>query len=290
MAPFSIFIQQQVLEMEKCWFVLRQHHYPPPPRDGHGPIRLGNVIPNLRELDQVINVDGPEPFPANMPVYSTKKCDLKWDDGRERELSGDLGVGVPIPTAPGLTVGPSVGVAFERSVNNHWEFESLDSHIIQPTASYIRDSVDNEFVQDYVVKRAKIINKWSLFMITGLIIAKGARGFRQDSKETNAHGGPEVSMAGILNANADIGVGKTKDTTLSYEASSDFIWAIRLTKISKRLFSSQLGYKSHIKGATLAAGEEDEYLSDVLTSVDLQEDNVQSFSDDTETFAISPDL
>lgn len=97
-------------------------------------------------------------------------------------------------------------------------------------------------------------------------------------------------MAGILNANADIGVGKTKDTTLSYKASSDFIWAIRLTKISKRLFSSQLGYKSHIKGATLTAGEEDEYLSDILTSVDLQEDNVRPFSDDTETFVISSDL
>ncbi|KAJ5652426.1 hypothetical protein N7507_009852 [Penicillium longicatenatum] len=176
--------------MEKCWFVLRQQHYPPP-KDGAGPIRLGSIIPSLRKIDAVVNEDGPEPLPPNVQVYSTRKSDFKWDNGKGREYKIDNDVGLPVGMVPGITVGGAAGAAFQRSVSNYAEFD-LEAQFIQPTEGYLRDSVDDEHVQQYIQRETKVLNRWSLFMITGLMIARGAHGNYKESKETSFHGGPTV--------------------------------------------------------------------------------------------------
>ncbi|KAJ5261224.1 hypothetical protein N7478_011819 [Penicillium angulare] len=177
-------------EMENCWFVLRQQHYPPP-KDGMGPIRLGSIIPSLRKLDSVVNEDGPERFPPNVHVYTTRKDDFQWKSGRGREYKVDSDVGLPVGMVPGIAVGGAAGAAFQRSVSNYAEFD-LEAQIIQPTEGYLEDSVEDEHVQRYIKRNASLLNRWSLFMITGLMIARGACGKYGKTEETSFHGGPTM--------------------------------------------------------------------------------------------------
>jgi hypothetical protein len=181
----------------KCWFVLQQTHYPPPviPKNGtgtlSGPICLGHLIPGLKHLDNVINRHGPLAIPPDMPIYPTKAWDLK----REINKSGGAGfsgnAGVPIAAAAGLMIKLDAGVAFQKTIRNFWEFESLETFIIQPTNEYVEDSVGDEEVSAYLRKRG-FFNSSTLFMITGIIIARGAKTKVSKVRKRDFHGGPGV--------------------------------------------------------------------------------------------------
>ena len=164
----------------KCWFVLRQTHYPPPTiiKDGlggnSGPICLGHIIPDLKHLDNVINRrSGPLKFPPDMPISSTKSFDLTdtTEDGRGSDLS--LSAGVPIAVAAGIIVRAEIGAVLKRSMRSSWTFEALETFIIQPTAEYVAESVETEEVSAYLSTRAAL-GSHSVFMITGIKVAKGA--------------------------------------------------------------------------------------------------------------------
>ncbi|KAF3917817.1 hypothetical protein ABW20_dc0104808 [Dactylellina cionopaga] len=180
--------------MEKCWFVLHQTHYPPPDTtNGTGPLQLGHLIPNLKSLDQVINrQNGPCPFPRGMVSYQNVKEKFTWHHTHKREIDTNLGVNIPIPQAAGLvSAGGQAGVFFKRSVKNYTEFERMETEFIQPAISYIEDSIEDLEVQEYL-KKSQSLKRWSLFMISGLAIARGAKGGRTDGEGSGVHGGPSV--------------------------------------------------------------------------------------------------
>jgi hypothetical protein len=180
----------------KCWFVLRHHHYPPPTfnksgsKQTGGPLRLGHIIPDLQRLDNVINTrNGPLEAPPDMPIYPTKSWNLTWNIKNGGEWSASVNAGVPIAAAAGITVKADAGVAFQHSVQNFWEFESLETYIIQPPGEYVEDSVEDEQVATYLSKHKRIVSP-SVFMITGLIIARGAEVKSSMTDGVEIHGGP----------------------------------------------------------------------------------------------------
>ena len=85
----------------------------------------------------------------------------------------------------------SASVAFRRSVSNFSEFKSLDTFIVQVTPSYIQDALDAEEVSEYVRKHTKF-GTWSMFMITGIIVAKGGRVSASEGGKKGIGGGPGV--------------------------------------------------------------------------------------------------
>lgn len=176
--------------MEKCWFVLRQTYYPPP-KNGIGPIQLGHIIPGLRHLGQVIN-GNPYPYPRGIVVYETRQEDLKWRIDRQNGVDLSVKALVPIPHTGGLvSVGGKASYAFQHSVSRFWEFEALDVMFIQPTRAYIEYCLDEDLVKRYVDKH-KNLGSWSLFMITGLTIARGARGHQREEDRHDIHVDPKV--------------------------------------------------------------------------------------------------
>jgi hypothetical protein len=64
--------------------------------------------------------------------------------------------------------------------------------IIQPTAAYIGDSLNDELVQAHIEKTRSILKTWSLFMITGLAIARAAKGNQEEGKDRSVNGGPKM--------------------------------------------------------------------------------------------------
>ncbi|KAL6230693.1 hypothetical protein BDW75DRAFT_234187 [Aspergillus navahoensis] len=247
--------------MEKCWFVLRQKHYPPPNLKDHtGPIQLGHLISDLKHLDQVINNDpGPHPFPPAMAVYRTVLEDFQWKYQKGHEVDFTAGALVPIAETAGIvSAGGHAGVIFRKSVANFWQFKALHSQIIQPTKAYIRASLRAPVVQEYLEQNRSLVSlgHWSLYMITGLAVACSARGVQAKDGAVGVGGGPNVGVAGIMEGELDLTVQKAEGAALAVGNSSDFVWAIRLTKISKDLLGPGFSIKTYVKGATY--GLEDE--------------------------------
>ncbi|KAH6886997.1 hypothetical protein B0T10DRAFT_539197 [Thelonectria olida] len=248
----------------KCWFVLRQTHYPPPvfPENGigvaKGVICLGHVIPDLKQLDNIINTEGPNEFPPDMPVYPSTAWDLTWEATRGSGTGIDASVGAPIAAALGLELTLDAGVAFERSVQHSDQFEKLETFIIQPTDEYIEDTIEGTRVAKHVEKHTTLGIAKSIFMITGIIIARGAKTSRIESQKQGIHSGPGVGVSGVSELKADVNFNYETGTSTTTQKRSDFVWAIRLAKISKGVLDRQWSHATLSKGASFGVNEEED--------------------------------
>ncbi|KAH8692295.1 hypothetical protein BGW36DRAFT_464809 [Talaromyces proteolyticus] len=268
--------------MEKCWFILRQSHYPPP-QDGIGPIQLGHIIPDLRRLDQVINATpGPYPYPRGIAIYKSRQEIVKSKIDNNDKASLSSSVLVPIPQAAGLvSVGGRIGYAFQRSVARYWEFDALDISFIQPTRAYIEDCLGEDAVKMYI-DRHRHLNSWSLYMVTGLTVARGAKAKREDKKRDDISIAPSVSVASVVDGDVELLSNRSNSVASSFERSSDFIWSIRLTKLSKKFYSRDWDHESYTKGATYGLEDEQnkEDIKQFLSSQAIDSSQILEVGDD----------
>ena len=63
-----------------------------------------------------------------------------------------------------------------------------------------------------------------------------------------------------------VGVSQTNGLVSSFKRSSDFIWSVQITKISENLFSSDLNYETHVRGATYGLEDEKEDVEEFLST------------------------
>jgi hypothetical protein len=124
-----------------------------------------------------------------MPIYPTKAWDLTWEVNKSHgvDISGEAGV----PVAAGLAIKLDARVAFTRTIKNFWEFVSLDTFIFQPTSEYVEDSVEDDEVAAYL-KRRGFLGSSTIFMITGVIVARGAKTKTSEVRKRNVHAGSGV--------------------------------------------------------------------------------------------------
>lgn len=176
--------------MDKCWFVLKQTHYPPPPDESlqkgkpDGPLCLGHLIPSLRQLDQVINVEEFRDFMPKMKVWRSDTIDFTLDQstGRDVGLSGQASF--PIANGiPGVNATASIGALFGKRVANHYQFSRLEKYIVNPTTTWINDSIDTDEVKNYI-KRTSRLGRWKMYLISGIAIARAGAGAKTTASES----------------------------------------------------------------------------------------------------------
>jgi hypothetical protein len=180
--------------MEKVWFKLRHAHYPPPPESNilrgctgiEAPICLGNVIRNLQTLDNMLNPGSIEPFPSSMRVFPTTMIDFKWE--QSKSSSAAVSTRASVPLSGGSSVGGDIRTEFKQSIQNSGEYDRLDTYIVQPTQSYITDCLDEEPLATHIEGKLS----WTLFMITGLCVARKGR-----SSTSASHGTVVRTKAGM---------------------------------------------------------------------------------------------
>ncbi|KAK1451836.1 hypothetical protein CMEL01_06410 [Colletotrichum melonis] len=224
------------------------------PKNGFGPSRgpvcLGHLITDLRHLDNVINRDGPLDIPPNMPIHSSKGWGLNWQihTGRGAEVSATAGA--PIAAAAGVTIKLDAGLAFEMSVRKHWEFEALETFIVQPTNNFVEESVGTTEVLDHLKKQGWLKTS-TLFMITGIAIARGASIGVSQTATKKIVGGPGIEAPlGIAEVGFQVGCSKDNAMLSSTHRSTDFVWAVRLAKISKGFIDRKWSFETLSRGAT----------------------------------------
>jgi hypothetical protein len=190
--------------MEKCWFVLKQSHFPPPdlPDNGigiaNGAICLGNIIPDSKNLDGVINRsdDGIKFTPA-VRIYHTESWGLDWKRDKGLEVGGSANASAPIGGAIPVIAEHHTKLAFERTETDHKEFDTLDRYIIQVNRKFIRGILEDEEVAAHIerTKGVKLLGigcKWSVCMITGITVARGAKGESGESRKIEGNTSMDV--------------------------------------------------------------------------------------------------
>ncbi|RKL39323.1 hypothetical protein BFJ72_g6795 [Fusarium proliferatum] len=249
--------------MEKVWFKLRQTDYPPSPEDAilHGdgddstaPLCLGHFISNLKTLDFPLNHGSILPFPPLMRPFCSSILNFTWDDTRLKSPGTNLAAGAPILAAAGVTAKASLQFAFMKTVESHEEYDRLDTYIVQPTKGYIRDCLEQDELQAHVKGKMS----WSVFMITGIKVARAGKREAQEETNVAADIGPELDLPLVATMRATATNKRIASQRASGEHPGDFIWAIRLAKIHKGLLAKDWSVDPYTKRATFAAGDESE--------------------------------
>jgi hypothetical protein len=99
--------------------------------------------------------------------------DVKADSSTSKNHSFSGEAGVPAGQAAGVTVRANAVLTFQRSVQNHSEFDKLETWLIMPTRSYIEDTLEDNDVATHVKRVKGWLDSWTMYMISGLVIARG---------------------------------------------------------------------------------------------------------------------
>jgi len=275
--------------MDKVWFKLRQTEYPPPTEESMGtseetaPLCLGHFIADLKHIDFPLNRDAIAEFPASMPVFHTTAIHFHWHDSQRSRTGGSLGGGAPIPAAAGaVTVNASVELAFARTLRNHEEYERMDSYIVQPNKAYVAECLEQDELAEFTAGRLA----WSMFMITGLRVARKGKRSVEESSHREGNGGPEVSLPTVASATATLNVGRDKSQTMKGTYTSDFVWAVRLAKVSKGFLMTDWSLGPYSKRATFFAGKEEVDVAGTVAAEGLSNFLVVEDKDLDEAFVI----
>lgn len=163
----------------RCWIVIPWAQYPAPemPERGigkaTGQLCMGHLIPDIEHLDNIINrKKGPPSYPRDMPAMKIRSHDIKHDFGNDRARGVDIRGSAPIAAATGVTATASASLAFQRTVHDWWQYESMDFLTIMPTREYIEDSISNRD-GDTVKLSTGLGSSWTIYMISGLVVARG---------------------------------------------------------------------------------------------------------------------
>ncbi|KAH7202856.1 uncharacterized protein BKA55DRAFT_531398 [Fusarium redolens] len=250
--------------MDKVWFKLRHSHNPAPDvstlgtNQETGPVLLGHFIPDLNHLDQVINRGGIKVFPGEMKVWLTRTINFRWDSSKSHDVNACVSATAPAAVAAGADVQSSASAAFRGSVENFAEFEALDCFIVDPVKSYIDNYLAEGPVADHITSH-KLLGTWKLFMITGIMIARGAKTSDKDQLRGEGHMNTGLSVPGIVGTKIQTDVVEDRSQSSSGSSVTDFVWAIRLAKITKSLgeviLQRDWSMITETSGATFAPNE-----------------------------------
>lgn len=125
-----------------------------------------------------------------MPIYKRTTQEFLRNTEGGGELAVSAGANVPIAAAIGVDVNLSTEKTFQRSVSKSWKFAALDTFIVQVTPAYVEDSMDAPEVIQYRRRHELLGITRSVFMITGLMVARGAKSSSLEQRTTG--GGVEV--------------------------------------------------------------------------------------------------
>ncbi|KAH7187381.1 hypothetical protein DER44DRAFT_800511 [Fusarium oxysporum] len=200
------------MELENCWFVLPQTACPPSPTipksisaPSIGQLTFGHLIPGLKDVLEVLNAEGPSPDAT--PIIDECVWDLEWDNNEEP------------PTGAAFNT-RHMREAFKSTVKNFRYYRRLSAKVHYPTVEYVLENLRSEGMSRHGRSWSKFgLESWSVFMVCGLIIAQ-------------IHSTEPLYALGR-------GDGVVPGEVLARDGNaSDFVWAVRLMKVSKRFWSS----------------------------------------------------
>ena len=249
----------------KTYFIVPGEDYAP-----NDLIQLGQIVSDLKLPHRPLS-PALQPLPQVRHAWKTDHV-----EEQKRTLSGSTGVF----SQALLILGGDVSGNFSTATSDRWVFDRLETEYIEPDEAYVNLNAQVPIVKEYLSKNGRLGK--SVYMITGVKIARGARAVRKEADEIG--GEAKVSLNAALALGAPVEVGPKLGASIRREGargfggSSDFVFAYRLRKIFVR-FSSRIRSKEMTGGKleghdfdvsdSSAEDEEDEEGSYEIESISL---------------------
>lgn len=185
-----------------------------------GPVELGSIITDLKNLRDPLNTGSVVPVPGDQ-IYTAYNADYYMTETKSA-------------TAWSKVMGRLVSGSTGGSIFTGYQIDRLETIQFRPTTEYVTQSIEHEDVHKYL----RSGSGRSVYLITGLKIIRGAA-LIQEGRTQRVH----VSLAvdAPISAPAALGVGgrtlRDVQSSKSLQSSDDFIFAVRLQQIRcKRRF------------------------------------------------------
>jgi len=201
----------------------------PPPPDG--PIQLGHIVADLDDPCNALNWDSRINIlnPADKPtIFHSKVHNFR----ATREQLRDAKVGIWANFLSGIGFGSEASYQFDKKGEDEYTFDLVETHYFNPTIDYYQKSLKKQDVQAYFSMTSY---RKPVYMITGMKIVRGGRVETTDSKGHKVVAklgfqGAAVGVPGSLGPEVEFSTMTSNST--SFDASSDFVLAIRLKKLT----------------------------------------------------------
>ncbi|KAJ8133553.1 hypothetical protein O1611_g69 [Lasiodiplodia mahajangana] len=247
---------------DKCWFVLRHAYHPPPAVSNNhgismskGLLSIGHVITSIRVLDVINPETGPLPYPPSMPIAIGRAYNFEWRLTEQGNTEVSTHVDAPIAAVACADLGLNAGIAFKTAVHRFWEFERLETFSVNITQSYVDDTMETAEVESYMDKHKHwLIKNPSLYIITGIMVGRKAKLSVDDKTGRGVNAGALVGVSGIAGIGGGFDVSSEKGSLSSQEV-DDFVFAIRVAKVTKGFLDRSWSWATLSEGATFGAGD-----------------------------------
>jgi hypothetical protein len=242
-------------------------------------IKLGQIINDMqlpyRALSPPLNTPQ-SPLPEINTAY---KVDYTFDYATN--LSGAVGVQTQFLAQLGSPLGADINVSGERENTKKLETERLETHFIEPGQKYVEDSVLQVPVVKAYLHDRKLAG--SVYMVTGIKIAKGAKYSSKEKRGNGGGGGITVdatALAGVpVSGGPQAKVKKSTEVGESYTSCSDFVFAYRVQRVSIAWFWGTVKSKEKDGGHLSGVGDDEEIdlddVEDELEPLDIIAVNIE---------------
>ncbi|EEU35606.1 uncharacterized protein NECHADRAFT_52455 [Fusarium vanettenii 77-13-4] len=209
--------------------------YPP-----GGPIKLGNVITSVKNPHRPLFCSPP---PEESDVFKTEKKSVQYT--KEKLRRGRFSILTKFLSVLGF--GIDIGAEIDRSDEEIFVFDTLETTQFIPTPSYLKACVEAENVRHFL-ERSKY--RKPVYIITGLKVVTGAQANTIKSRSLGGSVGVEVDatvwtavpIGGGPGVEAEVG----NKVSTKWEGSSDFVFGFRVSKVRVGEVVSEEDYR---KGA-----------------------------------------
>ncbi|KAJ4172034.1 hypothetical protein NW754_007632 [Fusarium falciforme] len=217
--------------------------YPP-----GGPIKLGNVITSVKNPHRPLFCSPP---PEESDVFRTEKKSVQYT--KEKLRRGRFSILTKFLSVLGF--GIDIGAEIDRSDEETFVFDTLETTQFIPTSSYVQTCVEGKNVRDFL-ERSKY--RKPVYIITGLKVVTGAQANTIKSRSVGGAVGVEVDATIWTGGAVPIGGGPGVEgevgnkVSTKWEGSSDFVFAFRVSKVRVgEAIGQVLSEKEHREGAML---------------------------------------
>lgn len=193
-----------------------------------GPLCLGQILTDPYQPQHPLLPDGPPPISQSMIEFSHEDPSVHTTGST---IINSFGIWSVISFLPNR----DIKRIREISNSSSWEFTQLDSQTFFPRLSYVTEALNSDSVLEQI-KQGRFDFRKSLFMVTGVRVARGARpckDFSEDSTGTAKVGiDPAIAGGVVLTAGVKDGIDNPRSTFSPLLGASDFVYAYRLAEIS----------------------------------------------------------
>lgn len=205
----------------KTYFRMPNFDYPP-----NGLVQLGQIITSPRDPYQRLATPLPIPDP-----HIQRNTFTDYHEVIERVRRGNVGVWVQF-LASMLGVGGEATAKWATENSHVLQFRELEANCFEPENEYLQESVaSSEAVRTHIKKTPGK----SLYMVTGVKIARGARSVLQEKQAMGVNARFGVDAKAFIGVPAAGGPQIKSESThhekVQFGGSNDFVFAYRLLRI-----------------------------------------------------------